>query len=381
MKRLAIFCDGTWNRPENREQTHVERLSFEIPQLANDGTTQIARYFEGVGAGRGTSWLRRNIDQYGGGAFGWGLEQKIVEAYQWLAGNYAPGDEIYIFGFSRGAYTARSLGGLIRSAGVPNVDTIHRIPDAIARYKDRDEHTKPGSDESAAFRWKFSPDVYTGETEKRWREARGHSVGHPLKIRYLGIWDTVGGLGVPGVFGALARPFNARYLFHDAVLSSSVSAGRHALSTDERRLFYPPTVWKNLDALNGDDPARPYRQEWFPGDHGMVGGSGADKQLSEYTMQWIIEGAAAQGLETRSGFRDEVTAGRAFGGRLSNARWQRLIGRNRRAEDHCHDVSVPSLHRMAFGDSTGGTYDPATLRAFRSDYEARVPTQRDARVL
>jgi len=380
MKRLAIFCDGTWNRPENREQTHVERLSFEIPQMAADGATQIARYFEGVGAGRGTSWLRRNIDQYGGGAFGWGLEQKITEAYQWLAGNYTTGDEIYIFGFSRGAYTARSLGGLIRSAGIPTVDTIHRIPEAIARYKDRDDTTRPGTDESAAFRWEFSPEVHTGATEKTWREAHGKPVGHPLKIRYLGIWDTVGALGVPGVFGALARPFNARYLFHDAVLSSSVSAGRHALSTDERRLFYPPTVWKNLDTLNGEDPTRPYRQEWFPGDHGIVGGSGADKQLSEYTLLWIIEGAMAQGLEVSQNFLDEIAEGRAFGGKLSNATRRRRIGRDRRAPDHCHDVSVPSLHRLAFGDAEGNRYDPGTLRPFRSKYEAKIPTQRDPRV-
>jgi len=376
LRRLAIFCDGTWNKPENAEQTHVERLSAEIPSIGADGVAQVPQYFEGVGSGRGTTWLARTLDQVGGGAFGWGLTAKIEKAYRWLAEHYRPGDEIYIFGFSRGAYTARSLGGLIRASGIPTAKNVDRIPDALKRYRDRDPVTEPKTDQSAEFRWGFAPHVHTGEEERQWRIRNGHPEGAPLSIAYLGIWDTVGSLGVPGVLGAIAKPFNARYLFHDAALSRSVRAGRHAISTDERRLFYPPTIWQNLDILNGGDPNGPYRQEWFPGDHGMVGGSGANKQLSEYAMDWVLDGAEAAGLEIRAGFRAEVKAGRLFGGPLSNKR-RRLFGRARRVGKHSRDVSGCSLHRLAFGDERGRDYDPQTLQPLKTLLAPRLPGARD----
>lgn len=376
MKRLAIFCDGTWNKPDNENATNVERLSGAIPDKHPDGGLQKARYFTGVGEGRGDTSLMRFLDTYVAGAFGFGLNDRILRAYSWLAHEYRPGDEIYIFGFSRGAYTARSLAGMIRASGLPDEANLHRIPEAFARYRDRDDRTRPGSPELAKWRLGYAPEMHTCTAEKAWREERGHDPGTPLGIAYLGIWDTVGALGVPGVLGLIAEPFNAKYLFHDLVLSSLVKAGRHAIAIDERRRFYEPTAWVNLDALNGDTPDRRYRQEWFPGDHGMVGGSGAQRQLSEYTLDWIVEGAVEAGLHVDRDFIATARDGRRFGGILSNAKPRRM-GRARPLTEQTRDVSTAGLHRLAFGGDDGAVYDPETLRPLKSDLAARLPTERN----
>ncbi len=376
LKRLAIFCDGTWNKPENENATNVERLSEQIPEKDPSGNIQKSFYLTGVGEGRGDTRWRRFFDKFIGGALGLGLDERIIRAYSWLAHEYLPGDEIYIFGFSRGAYTARSLAGMIRAAGLPDEANLHRIPEAFDRYRDRDERTKPGSPESAKWRLGYAPLVHTGEAEKLWREDRGHPPGDALTVAYLGIWDTVGALGVPGVLGLLAERFNATFLFHDLVLSRSVTAGRHAIAIDERRRLYEPTPWINLDQLNGNDPARPFRQEWFPGDHGKVGGNSPSRGLSDYTLDWIIEGAARAGLHVDQDFVDLVHAGRRFGGPVTDTP-SRRGDRARPLTDHTRDVSIAAQHRLAFGDARGQPYDPETLRPLRAELAPRLPSKRD----
>jgi uncharacterized protein (DUF2235 family) len=379
LKRIAIFCDGTWNAPDAAFRTNVWHLYDAVLQGPHDGAETVARYFPGIGTGRKGDWLADKIDQYGGGAFGWGLLGKIEKAYRWLAETYRPGDAIYIFGFSRGAYTARSLGGLIRSAGIPDAANRHRIGEAITRYRTRTERdtdpTHPRSDEQAAFRWSFSPETMTGSEEVEWRKRTGRPLGVKIDIAYLGIWDTVGALGVPGVLGAIAKPFNARYLFHDTELSSLVAAGRHALATDEARPFYPPTLWTNIDELNRGKPARPYRQEWFPGDHGIVGGSGAERGVSNYALDWIAEGARDAGLGFDAGKLDGFRAARRFGGALSNGR-RRLLRKARTAAPEDQDVADCTLHRLAFGGEDGSRYDPGTLWPLRPRFAGRLPAER-----
>ncbi|PWJ19395.1 T6SS phospholipase effector Tle1-like catalytic domain-containing protein [Jannaschia seohaensis] len=112
----------------------------------------------------------------------------------------------------------------------------------------------------------------------------------------MGVWDTVGALGVPGHFTA-APLFNRHFMFHDTDLSEMVRAARHAVSVDERRKSFRPTLWTNLDALNDAREGRPYRQAWFAGDHGSVGGGGEITALSSIALRWVLEGAAAAGLE------------------------------------------------------------------------------------
>lgn len=305
MKRIAIFCDGTWNHADAEYGTNVVALS-QAMSLTDGRTFQQLIYVPGVGTDSGASWLSRTIDKFGGGAFGWGLDAKIETAYRALAYSYQPKDEIFIFGFSRGAYTARSLAGLIRSCGIPTRNKINMVRDAMDHYRASDKDGHPNHPKNCAFRLTINPEIATSPEEQEWRRDNGHTPGHLLQIAYLGVWDTVGALGVPRYLGGFTKIFNDKYRFHDADLSRSVGAARHAVSTDERRRAYPPTLWDNLDRLNGGatGDAAPYQQLWFPGDHGSVGGGGDITGLSDNTLVWIAEGAEAAGLKFTKGALD-----------------------------------------------------------------------------
>jgi len=302
MKRIAIFCDGTWNRPDAPDPTNVYHLHGITRQTGKDGTTQLLKYIPGVGTGFGKEGLAKMWDRVAGGAFGVGVTGKILAGYTFLAEHYEPGDQIYIFGFSRGAFTARSLAGLIRASGLPRHGEAHRVGEALRRYRSGAPATRPSSDESHEFRLGYSPDIATSQKEVDWRVTRGHPEPPLLTITYLGVWDTVGALGIPGHYKLLAGLFNKSQGFHDAQLSSMVMAARHAVSIDERRKSFPPTLWGNLGELNRETPERrrSYQQLWFAGDHGSVGGGGDIVGLSNIALRWVAKGAVEQGLEMRA---------------------------------------------------------------------------------
>lgn len=301
MKRIVILCDGTWNSSDSRTPTNVVRFSQALSSTGDRGVVQVPIYIQGVGTGRGPTRISRKLDSVLGGGFGWGLMANIEEAYRHIVFLYDPGDEIFILGFSRGAYTARSLVGLIRSTGIIARDALHRVPEAIGRYRVLDDpKTHPSTDESHAFRADISPEIATSEAERAWRAARGMPAPHLLRIRYLGVWDSVGALGVPAQVPLLGQLTSRRYRFHDANLSSMVSAARHAVALDERRRAFTPTRWENVSALNAKcgrtDGPPPYQELFFPGDHGSVGGGGDITDLSSIGLRWIIEGAQEAGL-------------------------------------------------------------------------------------
>lgn len=300
MKRIAIFIDGTWNRPDALHPTNVVRLSQCVLPHDTDGNVQVVIYSPGVGSGRGNNWLGRRLDRVLGGALGWGLTDIIDETYRNLVFVYQPGDEIYIFGFSRGGFAARSLAGLIRTCGIAPRRNIGRIPEAMALYISRKPDTHPNDPKTRAFRADFAPDTATDASEYNQRRKSGDTRAIRLTIAYLGIFDTVKALGVPGFLPG-ARAFNDKYRFHDSALSSSVDAARHAISVDEQRATFPAMPWTNVDELNenrgiGDDDVRPYAQQWFPGDHGSVGGGGERQGLSSVPFYWIAKGAERAGL-------------------------------------------------------------------------------------
>jgi len=195
MKRIAIFCDGTWNRHDADHPTNVVQLAQNVKLTGTDGTVQQVIYQLGVGSGEGSSKLVRTIDKVVGGAFGWGLEQNMAAVYRALVFNYEPGDEIYIFGFSRGAFTARSLVGLIRSGGIPSRGKPKHIDLAIARYRSGTAKNHPRTEESMAYRMRFSPKIATSDWEVAWRQERGDADCQMIKMVYTGVWDTVGALG------------------------------------------------------------------------------------------------------------------------------------------------------------------------------------------
>lgn len=308
MKRIAIFCDGTWNTSDAKYPSNVVKLSLAAQRTCDDAVQHII-YVSGVGSGRGSTDLSKRIDRWGGGLFGWGLTDNLEDAYRHLAFSYEPGDALFVFGFSRGAFTARSLCGLIRSCGIPTRERVAHIPDAIDRYRSREESTHPDHPESFRFRQGFAPWVNTSRKESAWRAENGHDAGRDLRITYLGVWDTVGALGVPRMV-PLAPQLNQKYQFHDLELSSSVRSARHAVAIDERRVTYPPALWSNLEELNARQPERdrPYRQEWFPGDHGSVGGGGDIVGLSACALRWVVEGAVEAGFCVEPGEMDRLRA-------------------------------------------------------------------------
>src|SRR5512140_2213884 len=113
MKRLVVCCDGTWNKPDSRVVTNVEKIArtVQTEPASTGGVSQLVYYVSGVGAGS------YGADRLLGGAFGFGLFHNVIASYRFLAQNYDPGDEIFVVGFSRGAYTARSLAGMVAKVG------------------------------------------------------------------------------------------------------------------------------------------------------------------------------------------------------------------------------------------------------------------------
>ena len=263
-KRLIVCFDGTWNtpdeaRPEDEQvETNVRRIYEAILPQSVDGQRQVAQYFPGVG----TKWYER----IRGGVFGSGLSENILQGYEFLSARYQEGDEIFLFGFSRGAYTARSLVGLIRNCGLLWSADRSLIEQAYTLYTKRDA----GADtsEAQAFR-------------------REHS--RPVRIRCLGVWDTVGALGIP--LKAFKILNDARYGFHDVELSSIVEHAYHAVALDEHRKEYDVALWNP-----STHPHQTMEQRWFIGAHSDVGGGYVDRRLSDITLQWLQQKAAACGL-------------------------------------------------------------------------------------
>ena len=297
MKRLVFCFDGTWNQLSAPNPTNVVITAESLTPITRSSVVQIIHYDPGVGTGRDDHWK--------GGLFGEGLIDKIVGAYTFLIFNYEPGDELYVFGFSRGAFTARAFVGFMRNLGIIQRKHAARIADAVELYKQHkagDGHNTPAL---LDFRWKYSPEICVDVEEDTWRakSCTGYATGSGLIVRvtYLGVWDTVAALGVPSdVFFAKWADKDDQYF--DSDLSSMVVSGRHAVSIDEQRKTFAPTLWPNFEALNTSlgfaavASDAPYQQKWFPGDHGSVGG-GDIRGLSDCALVWILDGAETMGLE------------------------------------------------------------------------------------
>lgn len=306
MKRIAVFCDGTWNELDARNATNIAKLyqMAEAMPVGPDGVEQVSYYIPGVGTvdeeQPRTTKLRDTLERFGGGAFGWGLDHKVLAAYRYLAKAYEPGDEVFVFGFSRGAYTARTLVGLVRNCGLPDDPSEETLKFAIGLYRSRNGYFSPNSYRMRRMRGWLSPKVSVSEWD---RAGRANPNACPvIKISYLGIFDTVGALGVPGVLSALSSVFNRKYRFHDTELSSLVLSARHAVCIDDQRATYPPTLFDadKLEELNaGFDPEdHPYLESWFPGVHGMVGGGvlEGERGLSNASLAWVADGAIRAGF-------------------------------------------------------------------------------------
>lgn len=270
MKRLVCCLDGTWNTPDQEgNPTNVTEIMRALRATDDAGTHQIIFYDKGVGTG---GWINR----LRGGALGRGLGDNVRDAYRFLVNNHVPGDEIFVFGFSRGAFTARSLCGLIARVGLLRDERVVTTIDAWTAYRLPKDDPERG-ERIAAITEHVVPGV---------------------RIRLVGVWDTVGALGIPGNW--FSWRMRKRHAFHDTTLSDHIDHAFHALAIDERRGPFVPTLWRTSvdDALPATDSTGDMRrpvveQVWFPGVHTDIGGGYADNRLSRLPLQWMIGRAAA----------------------------------------------------------------------------------------
>jgi hypothetical protein len=267
--RLSVCCDGTWQ--DVAQDSNVSRLHAAIVPAPGDPEP---RYVPGVGVSPDL------LDRLRGGLTGAGLDKAITDGYRWLVQNFRPGDRIAVFGFSRGAYTARSLAGMIGRVGLVDGtgltpgevdDAVHR---AYERYRAlRTTPLDPTWDDGLRFTYR------AGDAD--------------IPVDFVGVWDTVGALGIPAYVGVpdVGRS-RERYEFLDVVLNRHIAHGRHALSIDEMRGPFRPTLWRGFP--EDQDVA----QVWFPGDHSDVGGGNPQSGLSDVALDWMMrEATAAIGLQ------------------------------------------------------------------------------------
>jgi uncharacterized protein (DUF2235 family) len=269
MKRLVICADGTWNVRDQvdrltgkRHPTNVTKLARSVRPRSKSGTDQVVYYHDGIGTGT-------VADRVTGGAFGRGMERNIRDLYRFIVYNFEPGDEIFLFGFSRGAFTVRSLAGFMNMVGLIEKDDDYYVPEIYACYE---TGKGPGTPE-----WKAA-----------FRNVHGTRPCPP--IRLIGVWDTVGALGAPGLLGQL---FNKKkYEYHDVGLNPNIHFAVHALAIDERRKPFLPTFWTRPNGWNGH-----LVQAWFAGVHSNIGGGYDPDGLANEALHWMAEHAELQGLD------------------------------------------------------------------------------------
>ena len=312
MARSIVLClDGTWNKPGQKDQgvetkTNVRKL---YEALAN-GPDQIRGYFSGVGTDPG--------EKVSGGAFGWGLFDQIKDGYRHLREHFEPGDRIYIFGFSRGAYSARSLAGMILRCGVVRKDVEDvKLPGLVSDLvtTQQDRNLKIDVTDKAFAMYKHA---YEGKNRAEAEQfKRDYCTDTP--VRLVGVWDTVGALGIPDelfipALRKLDRAIDARlYGFLDTDLSTRVEAAYHAVAIDEHRRPFMPTLWTDASgaAPRVNVTGSNVEQVWFAGAHSNVGGGYADTGLSDIALKWMIDRATVNGLQfVLAGLRPDPRAKR-----------------------------------------------------------------------
>ena len=251
MKNIVICCDGTGN-----EYGHNNTNVVETYILAVKDASQVVYYDPGVGTGgweyhEGSGKLTSLADQ----ATGYGLQKNVEDAYRYLMGCYEKGDRVYLFGFSRGAFTVRSLAGMLYKCGLLGAGAGN-----LVEYASKVYNTPKNAVIARGFRKTF---------------------GRACPVYFIGVWDTVASLAL-----------NAGKLFHDAKLNPEVVHGFHALAIDERRNDFPPFLWDEHRVRTNQT----IEQVWFAGVHADVGGGYGERGLSNIALRWMLGKAVACGM-------------------------------------------------------------------------------------
>jgi uncharacterized protein (DUF2235 family) len=288
-KNIVILSDGTGQGASmpKAERTNVWKLWHATEKAAP--AQQITFYDEGLGAEHKREWWRWAYD-LASRATGLGISQNVKDCYTALIEYYEPGDYVFLFGFSRGAYTVRSLGGVLSLCGIPQHDA--------AGQSVRDKRNKKGRlavvEEAVEKVYKH----YGTDEKKKERIALGakyraaydsYSIEgvNPAFPYFIGVWDTVRALGIPGSSGLVLW----RHAFHDAALNPHVPYARQALSIDENREIFAPELWDESEESPEAKARGRIKQVWFPGVHSDIGGGYPETELSDLALEWMIKEA------------------------------------------------------------------------------------------
>jgi len=262
-KNIVVFADGTRNEVDEGYATNVLKL-YQMVERRTE--RQVAFYDPGVGT---------NFFKILGSAFGVGISKNIQECYEYIVDYYQPGDKIFLFGFSRGAYTVRSLAGMIKKVGILERKSRHLSNRAFKIYK-----RKNNQDEAKFFR---KQNCWSQKDEE----------GDFRDVYFIGVWDTVSALGFPLKAVRSLNPFSARWHgFHDDVLSEHVKYGYQALSIDDERKIFHPEIWD--ESIKHEKQT--IEQVWFAGVHSNVGGGYRRSGLSDITLEWMTQKSQSAGL-------------------------------------------------------------------------------------
>jgi hypothetical protein len=339
-KRLAVFLDGTWNSVDTN--TNVWRMRSLCAPTGQDGKPQLIYYSVGVNG-------------FLGGAFGQGLDENIRLAYEWLIENYRDGDEIFIFGFSRGAYTARALAGLIAIDGLLEQGSPIGVNELFDRYKRGDEETiwKLKEMEAAGDIAKISP-------QEKWllKYAR------PVNVKVVGVWDTVGSIGIEA--GDFTGISSSQFDYLQTGLRLPIQNGYQALAIDEHRAKFAPTIWDVHRSTAKPRPLSSVEQRWFVGAHANVGGGYETDLLAQRPLRWLMKKAESQGLVFRSEVNldgDDVTA------KIRDSYGEFMYGTYRMVSRPFYRTigAAPDVHDDGTHTNVNETIDASVFQRWRAD--------------
>lgn len=306
-KNIVIFSDGTGQEGGKAHNTNVYKL-FNL--ILDRSPEQIAFYDRGLGTG----WKKLT-----GNVSGSGISKNIQECYEFLFDNFQSGDQIYLFGFSRGAATVRSLSGFIDLIGILPKSRRGLINQAYDIYKITDDDER-----------KAKAKEFVGRHHTMW-----------TRVKFLGVWDTVAALGLPikSISALIDRIPWWRHEFHNFKLSPSVENAYHALAIDDERKTFHPLVWEpeTMDYQT-------MQQVWFCGMHTDVGGGYPESQLSDIALEWILQKATENGLRIYD--KHGRTCNPEPNGVMHDSRghgWTKLFRKERRMWDEVKH-GKPTIH-------------------------------------
>lgn len=382
-KNVCVFSDGTGQggSVESFDNTNVWTLYKAAEAGDPSRTRQVCFYDQGIGA-RSGEWLRWGYNLLSK-ATGLGISQNIKDCYAHILEHYEPGDRIYLFGFSRGAYTVRSLGGVLRLCGVPTGWRTTRGD--VARKAARDALIEEAVE--TVYKHYGNTDAKKFERKQLGAAFRKRNGAHEAAPFFIGVWDTVRSLGLPGS-STLTELLAPRHAFHDASLDPRVPFARHALAIDENRESFQPELW---ESERGDLASGRIRQCWFAGVHSDIGGGYSDdRRLAEITLAWMVEEATGgpskgQELLVDRAMIPQVGAEHALGLQHDEMNGFTLWRRGTRERHHvppwsdCATIAEPSVRRRLAARevpaATGrGPYRPVSLaRRLAPDFTMPPP--------